>query len=212
MTESAYVRFDRAFRALGATDVSVFGDLTNRWAEAHRHYHTARHLTECLDWVESAREALAFPEEVEIGLWFHDAVYDPRRDDSEALSAELALASCLAAGVSKARAERIRELVLATRDHATATEDDDAAYLIDIDLSILGAPPTRFWEYERQVRQEYAFVDDEAYRRGRAAVLRRFLERLAIYRTPHFSSRLESMARTNLGTALERLERSPREP
>ena len=52
---------------------------------------------------------------------------------------------------------------------------------MDIDLAILGQPQAVFDAYEKAVRAEYAFVSDEQFRVGRAAVLRSFLERPAIF-------------------------------
>ena len=56
--------------------------------------------------------------------------------------------------------------------------------LSDVDLAILGAPPSRYERYVVAVRSEYAHVDDRAWRRGRAEVLTSFLDRPAIYHHP----------------------------
>jgi predicted metal-dependent HD superfamily phosphohydrolase len=100
--------------------------------------------------------------------------------------------------------ERVVALIQSTAHHSAAK--GDAALLADIDLAILGAPPTRYRRYERDVRSEYAAVADVQYRAARARVLRGFLERLAIYRTPYFASRLEAQARSNLSNALSALD------
>lgn len=49
---------------------------------------------------------------------------------------------------------RVHTLIMAT-EHTAASLAGDAALLVDIDLAILGAAPTRFAEYERQIRQQY---------------------------------------------------------
>ena len=61
-----------------------------RYAEPHRAYHTAQHLEECLGWLDEAASTAQAPRIVELALWYHDAVYEPRRDDNEQASAELA--------------------------------------------------------------------------------------------------------------------------
>jgi predicted metal-dependent HD superfamily phosphohydrolase len=81
----------------------------------------------------------------------------------------------------------------------------DQCWLVDIDLSILGAVPARFDEYERQVRDEYAFVPEELFRRKRAEVLAGFVARARIYSTPFFRDRLEAPARANLGRSIAAL-------
>jgi predicted metal-dependent HD superfamily phosphohydrolase len=98
----------------------------------------------------------------------------------------------------------VSELITATK-HDAQPESDDARVLVDIDLSILGAEPARFDEYEMQVRKEYAHVPDVLYRLGRAIILKQFLARPSIYSTPYFRDRLEARARKNIGESLARL-------
>src|SRR5262249_47085894 len=65
-------------------------------------------------------------------------------------------------------------------------------------LSILGAPPARFQEYEAQVRSEYAWVPDEMFRSTRAEILKELLGRSHLYSTAYFQERYEARARRNL--------------
>jgi predicted metal-dependent HD superfamily phosphohydrolase len=102
----------------------------------------------------------------------------------------------------------VSELILATR-HATSEGSADHAVLLDTDLSILGASPARFIEYESQVRREYSWVPEEGFRKTRAAILARFLERPRIYATDHFAHLLELQARSNLRNSIERLGVQP---
>ena len=76
---------------------------------------------------------------------------------------------------------------------------------MDVDLWILGADSPRFDEYERQIRQEYAWVPEQTFRQRRAAILREFLARPAIYSTSLFSQRYEAQARANLRRSLDQL-------
>jgi predicted metal-dependent HD superfamily phosphohydrolase len=98
----------------------------------------------------------------------------------------------------------VRELVLATR-HNTTPESPDARLMVDIDLSILGASWPRFDEYEAQVRREYSWVPDPAFRNARVKILRAFLDRPSVYATDFFRERLEAAARSNLAGSLTRL-------
>lgn len=174
------------------------------WSETHRHYHTLQHLRECLAQFAHVRGQARRPAEVELALWFHDAVYDPRRADNELLSANWAHSSVLQAGLPLDVADRVHTLVMATR-HDAVPEDTDAQLLVDVDLSILGAMPERFDEYDEQVRAEYVHVPDEAFRQGRRHVLSDFLARPRLYSTEHFHAALEPRARDNLQRALARL-------
>ena len=84
-----------------------------------------------------------------------------------------------------------------------------ARTVVDIDLSILGAAEADFDRYEQQIRAEYAWVSDRPFRERRGAILRRFLERPAIYLTPEFRH-LEPRARANLARSLSRLREPDR--
>jgi len=194
----------RLWGELGATVVNggLMNQLVAAYSERQRHYHTLQHLRECLAHFEAASMLARRPAEVELALWFHDAVYDPQRHDNEERSADWARASVLAAGCPEDVTERVAALVLATKSHAAPADDPDAALLLDIDLAILAAAPTRFAEYERQIRAEYAHVPEEAFRARRAQVLQGFLARERIYLTDAFHDALEARARTNLANSL----------
>ena len=197
----------RLWTAMGADVVpgGLFNQLVRAYGEPQRHYHTLQHLRECLAHFEAASALARRPEEVELGLWFHDAVYDPQRQDNEQRSAEWARSGIVAAGCEAAVAERVAQLVLATARHEAPPGDPDAQLLLDIDLAILGAAPARFDEYERQVRAEYAHVPDAQFRAGRARVLAGFLGRPRLYATQPFHDALEQRARGNIGRSLSAL-------
>jgi predicted metal-dependent HD superfamily phosphohydrolase len=190
----------RLWGELGATVVNggLMNQLVAAYSERHRHYHTLQHLRECLAQFEAASMLARRPAEVELALWFHDAVYEPQRHDNEERSADWARASVLAAGCAEDVAERVAALVLATKSHSAPANDPDTALLLDIDLAILAAAPARFAEYERQIRAEYAHVPEEAFRARRAQVLQGFLARERIYVTDAFHDALEARARHNL--------------
>ncbi|MFO1225569.1 N-methyl-D-aspartate receptor NMDAR2C subunit [Roseateles sp.] len=175
--------------------------LLARYAEPHRRYHSQQHLHECLVHLRPALHLTEHPGEVEIALWFHDAIYELKAQDNEAQSAQWAARALAAAGLSSDVCERVVALVMATR-HAASPTAPDAQLLVDADLAILGATPERFAEYERQIREEYAWVPGWIFRRKRRAVLRQFLEREPLYATAHFRERLESAARRNLAQAI----------
>jgi predicted metal-dependent HD superfamily phosphohydrolase len=186
-------------------DAQLHRELIARWSEPHRHYHTLQHLRECLAHFEEVRDLAQHPGEVALGLWFHDAFYEPRQGDNELRSADWARQCMLQAGTDSEAAGRVHALIMQTR-HKTAPEGADAQLLVDIDLSILGASPHRFDESDLQVRAEYAHVPAADYCKGRRAILQGFLARPRLYSTEYFHSRLEQRARENLQRALARLE------
>jgi len=80
--------------------VALRAELIERYGEAHRHYHTLQHLRECLEQFSALRAIAQCAGEVELALWFHDAVYDPRREDNEVRSAHWAHRELEARGVA----------------------------------------------------------------------------------------------------------------
>ena len=51
--------------------------------------HTLQHISECLSHFEQVQDLLEDARAVELALWFHDAVYNPKASDNEACSATL---------------------------------------------------------------------------------------------------------------------------
>jgi predicted metal-dependent HD superfamily phosphohydrolase len=175
-----------------------------RYAEPHRAYHTAQHLEECLGWLDEAASTAEAPRIVELALWYHDAVYEPRRDDNEQASAELARLHLEQGGAGPQVIDDVCALIRWT-EHATEPPSGDPALTVDIDLAVLGSPAPRFAEYEQQIRREYDWVPLPIFRRRRAALLEGFLDRGRIYSTPLLHDRLEQQAHANITAAIRKL-------
>ncbi|HEX2568749.1 MAG TPA: N-methyl-D-aspartate receptor NMDAR2C subunit [Polyangia bacterium] len=173
-------------------------ELVALYSAPDRAYHTLVHIAECLGEAARLPADLAEGPLIELALWYHDAIYDTRAQDSEERSAELAGRVACEVGLSEASAARVDALIRLTKTHEVPEADLGAAYLIDIDLAILGSSPDRFAEYDRQIRQEYGWVPAEFYEPRRRQVLAGFLGRPALYRTPLFRDRYEQRARANL--------------
>ena len=144
-----------------------------------------------------------------LAAWFHDAVYgvDPAAAN-EAESASLAARQLGRLAVDPELTARVVTVVLDTASHELsrqAATDPARAVLHDADLWVLSAPVERFDEYCAQVREEYAHVPVALYARARSEVLRPFLVRDHVYRTPHARAEWEPSARENLARELTRL-------
>lgn len=196
----------KAWQELGASnpDDNLFYQLVACYSEPHRKYHTMQHLNECFTHLEKLRSLAEHPAEIELALWFHDAVYDTKSQDNEEKSAEWARSSAQVNGLSSDSVLRLYDLVMATR-HNTVAVDRDAVILVDIDLAILGAEPTRFDEYEYQIREEYSWVPQLVYQSERRKVLLEFFNRKTIYGTEQFRALFEAQARDNIARSLARV-------
>jgi predicted metal-dependent HD superfamily phosphohydrolase len=200
-------RWRRLWQSVGASGDAMhwYETLTAAYAEPQRRYHNQQHIAECLAEFDGARSLAKEPSAVELALWFHDAVYDPKAADNEERSAAMAKTCVVGAGLVELAA-RVAELVMVTQCHEPEA-GSDAAFIMDVDLSILGQDPKRFAEYEAQVREEYSFVPKLIFNFKRAQILQRFLDRPRIYATDHFASRYETAARHNLTDSIRKLRR-----
>jgi predicted metal-dependent HD superfamily phosphohydrolase len=183
---------------------SVFDELLRHYSEESRAYHTPRHLEECFEQFALAAHLCEHSGEVQVALWFHDSIYDTRSSQNEERSAAWATSVLAAAGAPTEVQLRVGDLVLATR-HDAEPASEDARVVVDIDLSILGASPDRFDEYQNQIRREYSWVPEPAFRQARTEILRGFLARPFLYHTLLLRERLEARARSNLARSLSRL-------
>ncbi|GHD15648.1 phosphohydrolase [Tianweitania populi] len=175
--------------------------ITDEWiaqlSEPQRHYHTLEHIVAMLrnmpDSATTSRELIA-------ATWLHDIVYDPTAVDNEEQSADQA--ACDLAG-SDVAIEVVRRLIIGTKRHEPSEHPLDAL-MSDLDLLILSETPEAYQTYAAQIRREYAHVPEEAYRAGRAQVLRQFLQ-TPIYQTERFAGR-EDQARENLAWEIAQLQ------
>ena len=73
---------------VGCPPRETYEELLRRYREPHRAYHNCQHLQECLQVRRLINAACHAPAEVDLALWFHDAIYDPLRSDNELRSAQ----------------------------------------------------------------------------------------------------------------------------
>ena len=182
-------------------DTADLDDLVRRYGEPHRAYHNLHHVLACLEQAREIRDQFVAPGIAELALWYHDAIYDPHRADNEERSAALATERLShLPGIAAA----VAPLILATKHNHAPTAGDEAL-VVDIDLSILGAPEPAFVAYDTAIRREYRWVPRPLYRRKRREILQSFLDRRQIFATETFALRLERQARANLTKAVAQL-------
>lgn len=186
--------------------------LKARYAESHRYYHTWAHVKALLNLLEEVRGELHDPHAVELAILYHDAIYDPRSEENEAMSAAL-MADELGPLVRARTLARANTLILETAGHQLPASGEpdllsDCALFLDMDLSILGADQELFDAYEKAIREEYHFVPVEDYRQGRSTILEDFLGRERLYFSSQMHRRLDRRARENLKRSLKALKQN----
>ena len=87
--ESLVKNFSNNNKSIGAT----FEILKSNYSENHRYYHNLSHVNALLFAAEDFREQFPDYDSMRLAVWFHDAIYQPRRKDNEIKSAGLAEAA-----------------------------------------------------------------------------------------------------------------------
>lgn len=192
-------RWQALMTRIGARDAGgqVFKDLESAYGERHRYYHNHTHLRGCFKLFDAVRGHFQRPDEGELALWFHDAIYRTRSTLNEAESAAWARRFLEEESINQASAERVAQMILSTR-HDQPAPTPDAALVCDIDLAVLGVPPDVYDDFEHRVRREYWWVPEPTFVAKRQAILERFLSADSIYQTDLLRELLEPAARANL--------------
>ena len=180
---------------------NLWQDIAIRYSENQRAYHSLQHIEQLFAQFKQIKHVLNEPHIIALALFYHDVIYAPTRADNELKSAEYAV-EALRPYFSAAQCQYIYALIMMTANHklaecSNAQKNFDSAYLLDMDLSILGASWSEYEQYAQAVRQEYAHVSNIDYRDGRIAVLTELLAHPKLYLTDYYD-RLETQARQNI--------------
>lgn len=152
----------------------------NRYNELHRCYHNIDHLIEMINLIDAEVSDQEVKNTLFIAALFHDAVYNPRANDNEEKSAELALALIN----NKKEADLIAKLVMLTKTHQIPPREEDpllfhlGSILIRFDLyGLYEADLNKMIENEKKIFREYGFVDYSIYKVERLKILDHFLQK-----------------------------------
>lgn len=202
MTKDRWLKLMKSM-GLASSDDS-YDSLCNAYSERHRHYHTVQHINAMLRHFDLTSNLTEYPNEVELAIWFHDAIYKPFSLNNEKGSADWAKEFLIDHGYEENGIDRVYRLIMATL-HDGAVEHQDERLIVDIDLTILGTPPDVYDEFERNVRKEYRWVPSFIYRKKRKQLLLKFLAQDSIYHLEYFKIKFEKAARENIKKAINNL-------
>ncbi len=184
---------------------TIFNLLVQMYTEKHRSYHNLSHIDWLLALSDSMKDEIGDYDAIRFAVWFHDAVYNTRRNDNEEKSAEMSAASLEELAVPVVTASAVREMILATKHHHCENLSEDAKLFLDLDLSILGASEEVYRAYSEAIRKEYSWVPRFLYRRSRKKILDDFLRRERIFLTEDMRARFDLQARRNIKREIESL-------
>jgi len=184
--------------------LDCYQSLVTAYSEKHRHYHTVKHIEAMLRHFDDVTYLANEPQEVELAIWFHDAIYHSFSSSNEADSAKWAHKFLISSGVKVGSADRVYQMIMATKHDSNMT-DNDQKLIVDIDLTILGANEKIYDEFEANVRKEYKLIPSFIFRRKRKEILKSFLAESSIYKLDHFKDKFEVQARKNINRAISHL-------
>lgn len=191
---------------------NIFTELTVRYFEPHRHYHDLSRIAHCLKEFEFVRYLCQYSDAVEFALLFHDAVYDVTRRDNEKQSGEFAMSCANRLGLSlNSGFALMADGLIRCTTHKELPKNHDAQFVVDIDLSSLGAEWAVFKENTSKISREYCEglnISQSEFNAGRAKFIEAMLppNRSHIYSTDFFREKYETQARENLKRSLRELQ------
>lgn len=185
----------------------LFAKVYKKYTAKNRHYHDINHIYNmCCLWNQE-KHRLKDPREIFLAIIYHDIIYVSRRSDNEEKSATYFSKHVnRTLGLRHDSFDKVINAILATKHNADAEKfwkkDKDIQFLLDFDLSILGADEESYEVYRKNVRKEYKIYPDVLYKPGRKKVLESFLKREKIFITPEYNQVFEKRARKNLETEI----------
>jgi predicted metal-dependent HD superfamily phosphohydrolase len=181
-----------------------YSELKDAYEAKNRFYHNLEHISFMLQEAEKSKLEINDQDSFLYAIYYHDIIYDVKRQDNELKSAELALERLLELGYQQDRASFVADMIVATKTHE-ASAKNDINLLLDIDMAILGQPWDDYKSYTDNIRKEYKIYPKPIYKKGRRGVLNQFLKTDKIYKTAKYQQLFEVRARENISRELKML-------
>ena len=180
--------------------------LKEKYSANGRFYHNLSHVKTLLNLLEPLKDKIQEHNAIRFSIWFHDVIYNTKRNDNEEESARLASELLGTLHVNTETINFVRDLILATKGHSGHNLSEDAKLFLDMDLAILGMSEEIYIKYSKAIREEYSWVPELRYRTSRKKILESFIARESIYATDEMKQRFEEQARINIMGEIKSLE------
>ncbi|KAK0097971.1 hypothetical protein PV326_012094 [Microctonus aethiopoides] len=191
-----------------------FARLQEVYADEKRTYHNLDSLREKLSHYYEIKDQLKNPKALLLALFFQNYEYDPKALDGE--NQNLDHFNAFADEVEMPQDDELRNetcgLLKAAATNSTeehkiggAFGSEDAHYLLDLDMAVLGSTPDAYAEYRDKIRGEYSFLSEPMYTALRLKVLQNFVQIPNIFATKEFREKFEDQARQNIQAEVELL-------
>ncbi len=176
---------------------TLWAEIERNYSEKTRFYHTLAHLSQIIFILNQVKANIKDWETTLWATFYHDIIYKVSSDKNEEKSADFARLHLSQLAVPEAKIQKCVAMILASKEHAP-TDDNDTAYFLDADLSILGQSADVYLAYTKKIKQETGLIPNFLYKIGRKKILKKFLLRSSIYQTHFFKERFEEIAQKNI--------------
>jgi predicted metal-dependent HD superfamily phosphohydrolase len=205
--------FSSLVSELGANNTTIQkwrDDLTARYTEPQRHYHTIEHIYSMLLCFDGDAPLIQDKIAMKLAIFFHDWIYDPEDKDNEIQSIECFKAFASEAGLPRELISKVSKYIERTITHTLPSDDrevdGDLKLFLDFDLEVLSRGSADYELYAAQIRKEYSHFSEADYCKGRVKVLEAFLCRDRLYFSDPYFRQKETRTRENIEGEIKLLE------
>lgn len=118
---------------------SLWTTIEYQYTSRNRHYHNLSHIYNMFLQLEDFKTEIEDLDSLRLAIWYHDIIYKSTTKDNEEQSALFAEKALKGLKHDSFNIGNIKNLIISTKKHELIlTKNLDNAYLLDLDLSILG--------------------------------------------------------------------------
>ncbi|KAL4482165.1 hypothetical protein ABPG72_014978 [Tetrahymena utriculariae] len=194
-----------------------FDSIRLKYSENYRYYHTLSHIYCMLQLSEQIK--FNHSVNVQLAIWFHDVIYNPKAHDNEKRSAQYYILfdkELKQNNIIVGNSEIVEAYILQTEKHLSdqipeqilndLSFKQDLEYFLDLDLCILGLSQDIYEKYSQDIIREYSHYSNEQIKNGRTKILENFLNQ-NLFKTEQFQQRYGEQAKTNIKREIQNLQK-----